>query len=77
MVYPNPTKGVINLHLLEKPATAYRVQVSDMYGRIIYSKNISAEEQNLTIDLEGNVTGVYFLHLYHETKNTVKKIILK
>ncbi|NUM51696.1 MAG: family 16 glycosylhydrolase [Flavobacteriales bacterium] len=77
VVYPNPAKGVINIRCLEKPATVYKVQVSDMYGRIIYSKNIGIEEQNLSIDLTGNATGIYFLQLYNETKSTVKKIILK
>lgn len=38
---------------------------------------LHAGEQNLSIDLTGNSTGVYFLQLYNETKSTVKKIILK
>jgi hypothetical protein len=55
MVYPNPTKGFINIQSLETVS----VEVYDMIGKLILSKQIENEFQNL--DLTNFPTGIYLL----------------
>jgi hypothetical protein len=55
MVYPNPTKGFVNIQTLETVS----VEVYDMIGKLILSKQIENEFQNL--DLTNFPTGIYLL----------------
>jgi hypothetical protein len=55
VVYPNPTKGFINIQSLETVS----VEVYDMIGKLILSKQIENEFQNL--DLTNFPTGIYLL----------------
>jgi hypothetical protein len=55
MVYPNPTKGFINIQSVETVS----VEVYDMIGKLILSKQIENEFQNL--DLTNFPTGIYLL----------------
>lgn len=55
MVYPNPTKGFVNIQTLETVS----VEVYDMIGKLILSKKIENEFQNL--DLTNFPTGIYLL----------------
>ena len=55
VVYPNPTKGFINIQTLETVS----VEVYDMIGKLILSKQIENEFQNL--DLTNFPTGIYLL----------------
>jgi hypothetical protein len=55
MVYPNPTKGFVNIQSVETVS----VEVYDMIGKLILSKKIENEFQNL--DLTNFPTGIYLL----------------
>ena len=55
VVYPNPTKGFINIQSVETVS----VEVYDMIGKLILSKKIENEFQNL--DLTNFPTGIYLL----------------
>ena len=69
-LFPNPTKGEINLILFEK----MDVGVYDILGREVFDlKNLLG---NNMIDLSGIEVGVYFIKIYRGESLYLRKIIL-
>ncbi|MCD6017303.1 MAG: hypothetical protein K0S53_424 [Bacteroidetes bacterium] len=72
-LYPNPSSGnvTIDLHNFK----AKKVTVTDVIGVEIYSKEIE-NENILTIKLEDNKSGVYFVKSESETQSVINKFII-
>ncbi len=69
-IYPNPTSGVINIENAEDS----ELSIFDIYGKIIYfEKNM---QNSTSIDLTGNISGIYFIKLKKENQVIIKKVIL-
>lgn len=75
IVYPNPTNAILNLKWLPNQNTnkpyIYQIQILDLQGRVI--KQID-NKVNL-INIENIENGIYFLKVFGEDGNEVKKII--
>ena len=75
-LYPNPTTGPLFIHFkntLQNQKWTY--QLTDLKGetlRMGILKNKSIQE----IDITGLSSGLYFLHLKHQTGNFIQKIII-
>jgi hypothetical protein len=70
-VYPNPSKGLINIDLgiLEEVA----VSLFDVNGRVLYQKqNIKNATHQVKLDL---VSGIYFVEIYAKGKRQYYKLI--
>jgi hypothetical protein len=72
-VYPNPTFGKVTLKFSELPNDKILVNVFDLTGKLVHQS--LAESNQHTIDLSGNIAGVYFVKVEQSTK--VYKLILK
>lgn len=71
-VYPNPSKGIINLeltYLKEAELSIYNVA-----GQKVLTKKINEKKSRLDLNTLDN--GIYFLNFKNNDGNTVKKIIL-
>ena len=75
-VYPNPST---NRFLLQTDGTGHMViEVTDMIGRIVYSKNITANGNLIqVIDLGNETAGVYLLKLHSVNGGVVTKKLVK
>ncbi|WP_367390677.1 family 16 glycosylhydrolase [Lewinella sp. LCG006] len=62
-VYPNPTSGLVQITIGENP-TAVTVSLNDITGRELATKK--AESEQLTFDLAGLPSGVYFVTVYEQ-----------
>ena len=72
-VYPNPSTGIFYVENSDASnETTYTVK--DLNGRTVKE---FIGKGSVQMDLEGNPSGVYFLHIEGEEKETVKKIVLQ
>jgi poly(hydroxyalkanoate) depolymerase family esterase len=74
LIYPNPSKGVINL---QSQKTLQSIKVTNLLGEVVYSKQqVNAKVNNINIDF--SPAGVYILYVQDETNAvSIKKIILE
>jgi len=73
LVSPNPTKNTISLSLM---SNYDRLEIRDIYGRLLQQKYIAPGETNMTLGIENYPAGLYYLSLFSETLRTTKKIII-
>ncbi len=74
-IYPNPTSGIININFnnLQEHARPWSVEITDIAGRIIYTRgNIPTQ-----IDLSGFGKGIYFINIETENSIHTEKLIVK
>jgi hypothetical protein len=74
-IYPNPTKGLINISSKENIET---IEVYNNIGDLIYSKNNTQHSQELyQLDISGNASGIYMIRLKVNNQIVNHKIILQ
>jgi hypothetical protein len=71
-IYPNPV--VTDLHITRPYGVMEKVELRNMQGRLMYSRNDFAEE---SIDMTDMTAGVYLLHLTHNGETVVLKVVKK
>ncbi|CAM4337532.1 M4 family metallopeptidase [Flavobacterium terrigena] len=76
-LYPNPTKGKLNISLPTSDKVA--VELFDLRGRSIYQNNFEAQGALFTKELDFSATqaGVYILNVKTEGKQVSKRIIIE
>lgn len=72
---PNPSEGIFTVTLEEEGVSTFDVQVIDVAGRTIYSGTSMTDE--LSIDLNNQNAGVYFVNVDAEGKTATRKLMLK
>lgn len=75
-IYPNPSSGMFKVELGDfKPKI---IEVYDISGKNIYSiTEVMIENFETTIDLSNISSGIYFIKMFNEDQNLVKRIIKK
>lgn len=74
-VYPNPTRGLVNIELNSARISDVDLSVHDITGRQILRKSYSAAER-ISFNLNENVSGMYFIKLNVDGNQILKKVIL-
>lgn len=69
-IYPNPTSGILNLHLVEKS----KVQIINMEGRIIWENQVNDLHKQL--NLSDWQPGIYILRVTGDKNRTHRKFEL-
>jgi hypothetical protein len=76
-VYPNPTKGTINL-VLPKYTDNAQVVVTDLSGKVIRTIEVGANSgRELQVDLTGNAKGVYLVEVVTKQETYRSKVLLQ
>ena len=71
-IYPNPTKGIINLEWIVAENKNYEISILDSYGKLILK-----DENVKSIDISEYNNGIYILSIKPEYQNVINnKIIL-
>ncbi len=73
-VYPNPTKGIVNITIPALSETA-TIKLFDLQGRQILSKETNSV--NTSFGIENLQDGVYLVNIENDEATVTKKIILK
>ena len=69
-VYPNPTKGKVNLTI---PTEQANVSIYNALGKVI--ANYSNVQNGATIDLSNNPNGVYLIHVATEKGTSILRVV--
>jgi subtilisin family serine protease len=60
-VYPNPASDVLNVMIRNPRANSAALVVKNVLGQTVITKNISAQSQDLLLDVSALKSGIYFL----------------
>jgi serine protease AprX len=74
-VYPNPTRKTLTIELLEATHKNYEAQLTDISGRTFWVEPLKNAVQ--TISVEKMASGVYFLRVGNEERNSVVKVVVE
>jgi hypothetical protein len=74
-VYPNPTKGKLNLDIRNLNNPDVTVAIYNMAGSLVLQKQFRTEGK-IDLDLTGNVSGTYLMVVYADQRRFEYKIIL-
>lgn len=77
-IYPNPVQAELNVSLrLPKPMNV-QLSLTDLTGRLIYSKAIGGSVQwiQTTLDIQDVPAGMYVLNIRTETKVVSRKVVI-
>jgi hypothetical protein len=72
-VYPNPTKGIVNLDFSNNEVQ--NIRITDISGKLIFEKSVVLP--NETLDLSMNPAGVYFVTIQTNDKVFTSRIVLQ
>lgn len=76
-IYPNPSAGQFRLELTLESATELRIEVLDLRGALVSSRNVgskSSGKTNLDLNLEGVADGIYQLRMLTDSGQLTKRI---
>jgi hypothetical protein len=76
-VYPNPFNDYLTFEPDIRFMGIFEVYVMDVFGKVLLEKEFQSYQQQLTIQLEDLVPGVYFLAIKNNKTQIVKKIVKK
>ena len=72
-IWPNPTTGKFQISST-KFQTNSRIEVMDLNGKIIETRNPEPGTRNLELDISNHPAGIYFIRINLENQTIVKKI---
>lgn len=72
-IYPNPTKGIINIDLGKNILDHATIKIIDLVGKTIYSQKISSKKVKL--NLNSYARGIYLIKFSNNLGSKVYKII--
>lgn len=73
-VFPNPSKGIVNIRFAQNPERDAALALFDMQGRKVLSHPINAINETLAIDSMQD--GIYLLSVTNGKEKTTRKIVL-
>ena len=72
-IYPNPSTGEFNISINNPSISNANLEVFDVYGRLVYSKNVSSKMNS--INLSEFSSGVYTVKISANSQVSIKRII--
>lgn len=73
-IYPNPSKGIFTVSM--GSTSLESIEVYDLTGKIVYSKNeFQANQYQTTLDLSEVTSGIYFVKIESQNQSVTKRII--
>jgi len=73
-LYPNPTTHLVNVMYSVSTSDNFIIEVVDLQGKIIFSKNIANNNGQLQVDVSALSDGIYFINM--KTNNNIKTVKL-
>ncbi len=77
-VYPNPTRGVVNIDLNITEASNSNVVIYDANGKVVYNNSsVTPLNHNLQVDLSNEAAGMYFIKVVTNNSSTSKSFTIQ
>ena len=74
LLYPNPTKGIFNLTLGDKPVNGTLVIISNSRGQVFLQEKMFEKEKQFHPSL---APGMYLIKIIYKNKTSVQKLIIQ
>lgn len=74
-LYPNPTTGLVKIHLDRKDIREVEITVYNSSGTQVF-RNQYWTDKLINFDLSGKVSGIYLVKIQSEGQTVIKKLIL-
>jgi PKD repeat protein len=75
-VYPNPTEGLLTVHMGRALTENAQLEVYNSLGALVSGSVLTAGSQDKTLDLSGLSNGVYFMKVKQSSGHSVQRIII-
>lgn len=75
LIYPNPSKGIINVSLDKNIKGAVIITLSDNLGRVVMNQSFDTANGQISINIESMPTGMYVMTLNANDKTQTFKLI--
>lgn len=75
-IYPNPTNGILNIHVGNKNTSEVKICITDNKGSQVYNTSLSKNLNDAKLDLSKLSGGIYFVKINTDNNVIVKQIIL-
>lgn len=75
-LYPNPANGRVTVSV-EGATGQVRIEVVDLNGRTVVADSMNASEGSRQLDISNLAKGAYFVRIYGDGVNSVRKLIVK
>lgn len=72
--FPNPSTGVVNIS--KGKYDDIQIEVKDLFGDILYTTNVSSNEEMIKIDLQELEKGTYIISIYTNEKNLLNNELI-
>jgi len=76
-IYPNPSINQFKVSCLKFTVKNANIELFDLKGRKLLEKQILKGSEEVTVDVSGFKSGVYFCRLIMENKSVTKKLIIQ
>ena len=79
LVYPNPSNGLFSLTFNLGTATEAQLLVTDLTGKMVYTRNLEIAKNGDTLELDFSMLGkgIYFLKVKADGKTTTRKLTIQ
>jgi hypothetical protein len=79
LVYPNPSNGLFSLTFNLGAATEAQLLVTDLTGKMVYTRNLEIAKNGDTLELDFSTLGkgIYFLKVKADGKTTTRKLTIQ
>lgn len=74
MIYPNPANNILTVHIPES-RNYYQATITDMTGRIVLSKSLTDNSQNINFETSQLRKGIYIISLENDQENVRSRFI--
>lgn len=75
-LYPNPANGRVTVSV-EGATGQVRIEIVDLNGRTVVADGMNASEGSRQLDISNLAKGAYFVRIYGDGVNSVRKLIVK
>ncbi len=76
-IYPNPSRGIINIDLKAIPAREVKAVVSNMIGNEVFNDVVKNSNGSAQLDLSDLQNGVYIVKITTATGSFVQRVVVK
>lgn len=75
---PNPANAITEISISLKEATALKIELLDLAGRVVSSKNYGQQSGDIILPIQTNLleNGNYIIRLYQGTSLQTSKLIV-
>lgn len=74
LIYPNPTKGELNISLKNAPESGTEIMLYDQAGRLVLHEEL--QSNNLTLNVEALERGVYIVKASSTNNKTFRSLVI-